>query len=465
MRRHWLPSLRSLLPLHRVSTLSLSSTSQLMDRSIPEPPPLKRRRSYEENVVTPELSSDQSSRPGQWAEPNSTQSNVSWSCVGGASTPGPQVKVLHRAWESCCRADVCPPGVSRGRGRRWDFSVLSYNILSQQLLEENLYLYRHAPPHVLRWELRLHNLIREITQLHADIVCLQEVQHDHYESHIKAALHTLGYHCEYKKRTGSKPDGCVVAFRTCRFSLVSSNPVEFFRPGDALLDRDNVGLVVLLRPLGTDWSLCVANTHLLYNPRRGDVKLAQLAVLLAEVARMSRLPDGSATPVLLCGDFNSTPWSPLYHFLTNGRLDCRGLTIGAVSGQEFPSRGHRLLSVPLWSHTLGINQQCQYEGEDSSRPAVVVNNRAVISHTLRLWSSYKHRLNPDGRSEVTTCHSHTAITVDYILYTPVLGGRGLQLLGKLSLVGERELEEVNGLPNQHHPSDHLPLLATFRLHH
>uniref|UniRef100_A0A8C5ECA1 Angel homolog 2 n=1 Tax=Gouania willdenowi TaxID=441366 RepID=A0A8C5ECA1_GOUWI len=254
---------------------------------------------------------------------------------------------------------------------------MSYNILSQQLLEENLYLYRHAPPHVLRWELRLHNLIREITQLHADIVCLQEVQHDHYESHIKAALHTLGYHCEYKKRTGSKPDGCVVAFRTCRFSLVSSNPVEFFRPGDALLDRDNVGLVVLLRPLGTDWSLCVANTHLLYNPRRGDVKLAQLAVLLAEVARMSRLPDGSATPVLLCGDFNSTPWSPLYHFLTNGRLDCRGLTIGAV---------HK--------HT------------------------PVISHTLRLWSSYKHRLNPDGRSEVTTCHSHTAITVDYILYTP-----------------------------------------------
>lgn len=42
------------------------------------------------------------------------------------------------------------------------------------------------------------------------------------------------------------------------------------------------------------------------------------------------------------------------------------------------------------------------------------------------------------------------------------GGRGLQLLGRLSLVGQSELEEVNSLPNQHHSSDHLPLLARFR---
>lgn len=43
--------------------------------------------------------------------------------------------------------------------------------------------------------------------------------------------------------------------------------------------------------------------------------------------------------------------------------------------------------------------------------------------------------------------------------------RGLHLLGRLSLVGQAELEEVNGLPNRHHSSDHLPLLARFRLCH
>lgn len=145
-----------------------------------------------------------------------------------------------------------------------------------------------------------------------------------------------GYHCEYKKRTGKKPDGCAVVFKTSRFSLLSSNPVEFFRPGDTLLDRDNVGLVVLLRPnksfshLNSSSFICVANTHLLYNPRRGDIKLAQLAILLAEINRLSRLPNGQVNPVVLCGDFNSAPWSPLYSFLTTGFLQYSGMQIGMV---------------------------------------------------------------------------------------------------------------------------------------
>lgn len=145
-----------------------------------------------------------------------------------------------------------------------------------------------------------------------------------------------GYQCVYKKRTGSKPDGCAVIFKSSRLSLLSSNPVEFFRRGDALLDRDNVGLVVLLQPKDSAGQsdpssfICVANTHLLYNPRRGDIKLAQLAILLAEIGRLSRLPDGSTNPVVLCGDFNSTPWSPLYNLLTLGCLDYRGLQIGSV---------------------------------------------------------------------------------------------------------------------------------------
>ncbi|CAF87046.1 unnamed protein product, partial [Tetraodon nigroviridis] len=204
------------------------------------------------------------------------------------------------------------------------------------------------------------------------ILCLQEVQEDHYENQIKPALLTLGYQCEYKKRTGSKPDGCAIVFKSSRLSLLSSNPVEFLRPGDALLDRDNVGLVLLLQPsdaaspLGAS-SICVANTHLLYNPRRGDVKLAQLAILLAEISRLSRLPGGSTGPVVLCGDFNSTPLSPLYSFLTTGCLNYSGLKMGSVSGQESSPRGQRLLPCPIWSPSLGIDHRCQYRSEEEEK--------------------------------------------------------------------------------------------------
>lgn len=407
------------------------------------------------------------------------------------------VRPLQRHWEAspALSSHRKPPGVSTV----FDFSVMSYNILSQDLLHDNAYLYRHCNPDILPWDYRLPNLLAEIQNYNADILCLQEVQEDHFENQIKPALQALGYQCEYKKRTGRKPDGCAVIFKTSRLSLLSSNPVEFFRRGDSLLDRDNVGLVVLLKPNGaTDQSgsspfICVANTHLLYNPRRGDVKLAQLAILLAEISRLSCLPDGSTNPVVLCGDFNSTPGSPLYSFLTKGYLNYRGMPMGMVSGQESSPRGQRPLTVPIWSPSLGINQNCQYENQTTesstssptgvegaisnltvedltAKAAAAVCNRARIQHILKLRSSYHHRLMPDGRPEITTCHSRTAMTVDYILYTPdiitsvsIPGGRGLQLLGRLSLVGHSELMEINGLPNQHHSSDHLPLLARFRL--
>lgn len=134
-------------------------------------------------------------------------------------------------------------------------------------------------------------------------------------------------------RTGRKPDGCAICFKTSKFSLLSSKPVEFFRRNIPLLDRDNVGLVVLLQPrfhCKVTAAICVANTHLLYNPRRGDIKLTQLAILLAEITNMAIREDGRFCPLVLCGDFNSVPHSPLYNFLREGKLNYEGLPIGKV---------------------------------------------------------------------------------------------------------------------------------------
>lgn len=115
--------------------------------------------------------------------------------------------------------------------------------------------------------------------------------------------------------------------------------------------------------------------------------------------------------------------------------------------------------------------------------------RAKLEHGLKLESCYQRHRLPDGRREITTCHYQSAKMVDYILFTsglvassplsvldvvsppsgeelssaPSPAVRGLQLLGRLALVGESELQAVNGLPNRHHSSDHLPLLARFLL--
>ncbi|XP_015208263.2 protein angel homolog 2 isoform X2 [Lepisosteus oculatus] len=426
--------------------------------------------------------------------------------------------------ETTCVSQTCPHQAKRGAEiqRRWedfsqhyqqneganiftadgketksfDFSVMSYNILSQDLLEDNSHLYRHCSQPILNWNHRFPNILKEFKQHNADILCLQEVQEDHYKKQIKPSLESLGYHCEYKMRTGRKPDGCVIGFKQSKFSLVSCHPVEFYRHGIPLLDRDNVGLVLLLRPAAPGCSapcLCVANTHLLYNPRRGDIKLTQLAMLLAEISKVSDQEDGSYCPIIFCGDFNSVPGSPLYSFIREGKLEYEGLPIGKISGQEQNPRGQRILSVPIWPKSLGISNYCQYEMSPEAKPVLDEGGisglcvreeenftpekklQSSIEHKFRLTSVYSHFLTKGGTPEITTCHSRTALTVDYVFYSaakndisvqpgsgPIPDGR-LQLLARLCLLCEKDLWTINGLPNEHNSSDHLPLLARFRL--
>lgn len=55
--------------------------------------------------------------------------------------------------------------------------------------------------------------------------------------------------------------------------------------------------------------ICVANTHLLFNPKRGDIKLGQLTVLfqgIEEIIKSSKSDPNAIIPVAICGDFNFT---------------------------------------------------------------------------------------------------------------------------------------------------------------
>uniref|UniRef100_A0A672PTP1 Protein angel homolog 2-like n=1 Tax=Sinocyclocheilus grahami TaxID=75366 RepID=A0A672PTP1_SINGR len=460
---------------HTQPRRGLQLSAGLMDRSNSEPPKKRKRSDWRQAGEKSQCSTERSPPKGSRNPKGSPEWLQNVTSKSFTSTE------LKRHWEDLSHLCNAAPSVNGGRQKcPFDFSVMSYNILSQHLLCDNTYLYRHCHPPILDWRHRYPNIIKELEKHSADwtfeTYCIYEtINSDEYS-----------YHCEYKRRTGLKPDGCAVVFKRERFSLVSCHPIEYFQRGIPLLDRDNVGLIVLLRPIDPHCSLtniCVANTHLLYNPRRGDIKLAQLAMLLAEISRVAQLPDSNVCPVLLCGDFNSVPWSPLYHFIRDSRLEYDDLPIGKVSGQEENPRGQRILSVPIWPRCLGISQQCLYESQttdsdlrDLERAEPDGFTKASIEHCLKLTSAYSHYLKESGQPEITTCHSRTAITVDYIFYSAARGDvmdqaecsvppeKGLQLLGRLSLVGEDELQKVNGLPNQHNSSDHLPLLTRFRLH-
>lgn len=196
---------------------------------------------------------------------------------------------------------------------------------------------------------------------------LEGVQASGTLTDLLGGIFLVGFTCFYKRRTGCKTDGCAVCYKPTRFRLLCASPVEYFRPGLELLNRDNVGLVLLLQPLVPEGlgqvsvaPLCVANTHVLYNPRRGDVKLAQMAILLAEVDKVARLSDGSHCPIILCGDLNSVPDSPLYNFIRDGELQYSGMPAWKVK----------------WERPLGAGREHGLGGE-----LVLVSSAASVAGT------------------------------------------------------------------------------------
>lgn len=227
------------------------------------------------------------------------------------------------------------------------FTLVSYNILAQDLLQSHLDLYQDIPKEHLNWNRRKSNLLNEIWNLAPDILCLQEVQSDHLES-ISAALNRrFTFDRVYKKRTGSeKTDGCAIFYNPDLFELIDWRTIEFNQEVP-LLDRDNVAIVVKLRSRSNPEAVfIVATTHLLFNPKRSDIKLAQVHVLLAELEQMSfnKNYKDRYYPIILTGDFNMEPTSAPYSLITDGRINY----------QELPQK------KPIIGEELGITDNCQH---------------------------------------------------------------------------------------------------------
>ena len=110
-----------------------------------------------------------------------------------------------------------------GQSREFEFSVLSYNILADNLMlaHPNLYTECHKEKGVLDWNNRWEGIKREIINSKCpDIICLQEVQFqnpDHATSHIIPFLSSIGYRSVVKPKTGTKDDGCLIAFSRERY--------------------------------------------------------------------------------------------------------------------------------------------------------------------------------------------------------------------------------------------------------
>ncbi|KAJ1284265.1 hypothetical protein BS78_03G191900 [Paspalum vaginatum] len=264
----------------------------------------------------------------------------------GAPQLPPRLADYRRRWRS---AKQLPPYQAER------FKVLSYNILADYLAQEHRVLYVGIPPFMLDWNWRKNKLLFEFGLWSPDILCLQEV--DKFTD-LEQELAREGYSGIWKMRTGKAADGCAIFWRTTRFQLCHEEDIEFNKLGL----RDNVAQLCVLesvvpRNVQTDSTnlstsssnqqakkVVVCNIHVLYNPKRGDIKLGQVRTLLDRAYTLSKMWNNA--PVILCGDFNSTPKSPLYNFMLEQKLNLSGLAKNIVSGQQTSVSSQGLYTGP-----------------------------------------------------------------------------------------------------------------------
>lgn len=318
------------------------------------------------------------------------------------------------------------------------FRVLSYNILSE--IYTSVASYPHCPRWGLAWTYRRLNLLREMSQYDADILCLQECQADHYEEHFLPYFSRLGYAGAFKAKTREsmgrrgKIDGCATFYRKSMFVMRESTTIEY----NAVIHsrtqvprtlnrclKGNVGLILVLDAVDGSGPIIVANTHLFWDPDLTDVKLFQVDAFLQDLeVQCSRLGGGDV-PIIIGGDFNSEPVSSVYDLLSTGMCGNRD---------------------DIGEDSYGVLTTCR------------------LTHNLHLRSSYSLA----GTEPAYTNYTSTFVgTLDYIWYTP----ESIVATALMEIPDERALFSQNlegdgsieGLPNIQWSSDHLSLVVDFSM--
>ncbi|EGG12502.1 uncharacterized protein MELLADRAFT_46528 [Melampsora larici-populina 98AG31] len=330
------------------------------------------------------------------------------------------------------------------------FTMMCYNILCERYASDRMYGY--TPSWALNWEYRKDLILQELMQYGADLICLQEVDVEQYEDFFVQNLKDQGYEGVFfpksRARTmGSEErrhvDGCATFFKTSIFQLIERECVEFnqipmrsesHKTSDMfnrVMTKDNIAVIAMLEHRRSGTRQLVANVHIHWDPEFRDVKLIQTAMLIEQVEnladRFAKLPPrhshspkyqrGTEIPIIVCGDFNSVPTSGVYDYLSHGNIEATHDDFNSFNYGPYTQQG--------------------------------------VQHPLKLKSAYSHL----GELPFTNYTPGFKGVIDYIFYNEEV----LDVTGVLGKIDETYLEKVVGFPNAHFASDHVPVLAEFKV--
>jgi len=282
------------------------------------------------------------------------------------------------------------------------------------------------------------------------ILCLEEL--DYYWTFFQKELGNLGYDSVYHKRPSvhvsswsgkQKHDGCGIFFQRDTYDLLWEQCLTY----DDIHDR--VGLIVLLKNKHNNKYLIVGSTHLYWDEKLVDVQLSELKELDVGIGEMKQYAEANfgvkEIPILIGGDFNNGPRSVIYKYMSTEFGSAYGVKMRSaydIYGHLNPKEADKILP-----------KEGQF-GEAFEAPYSTVNYRRswtidycwysqslTLTHLLEIPPERELRLEPGPDDWIQKENDQRK-------------NSGKPLLD--------ETQNLNGIPNSKHGSDHIPLLAVFK---
>ncbi|KII62596.1 Protein angel 2 [Thelohanellus kitauei] len=319
----------------------------------------------------------------------------------------------------------------------FEMRICSYNILSNFALNNNLYLYSRCLPEHLNPEYRSNLLLSELSQLRSDVLCLQEVDQEIFDTVVTKHCLSTQSSCSYYRGSDFAKNGCCIIYKNQKFELVESERIVFAEPEFSYRESMYVAVVNVLKNKSNsgknDSIFIICTTHLVYGQDLELVRQRQLKHILNIINEKSALYNDP--PVILCGDFNSLPTNELVSIM-----------IGRPPNPESVLFGYDTSFSELYSLSNQFQFKSAYPLEDENES----------------FQSGQYDMGFRFTSCVDGCMSY----VDYIF----VGRRGGEMFDadrRFSIRGYLDLPEVMPyiLPNERLPSDHLPIKAKLSFSH
>jgi CCR4-NOT transcription complex subunit 6 len=100
--------------------------------------------------------------------------------------------------------------------------------------------------------------------------------------------------------------------------LVCDTTIRLCTPYKYNSDTDNVAIAAIFKAKDKKSTMvCIATVHLFWNPYYPEIKVTQTQQVLQSLHCFLQQHDMTHIPVVLAGDLNSTPNSPVYELISN----------------------------------------------------------------------------------------------------------------------------------------------------